>query len=89
MLRDIQTVTPLPNHRLNVTFDDGASGEVSLAELVDFTGVFAPLRDETVFRQVRVNPELGVICWPNGADLDTDVLYAEITGAPLPTSVTA
>ena len=89
MLRDVQTVTPLPHHRLRVTFDDGAAGEVNIAELVDFTGIFAPLQDETVFRQARVDPELGVVCWPNGADLDTDVLYSEVTGLPLPGSVAA
>jgi hypothetical protein len=89
MLRDVQTVQPLPNYRLHVTFDDGAAGEVNVAALVDFTGVFAPLRDDAVFRQVRVHPELRVVCWPNGADLDTDVLYREVTGLPLPGNVPA
>jgi hypothetical protein len=28
-----------------------------------------------VFRSVRVDPELGTIVWPNGADIDPDVLY--------------
>jgi Protein of unknown function (DUF2442) len=34
-----------------------------------------PLRDPAYFRQVRVDPELRTIVWPNGFDLDPDVLH--------------
>lgn len=51
-----------------------------------FRRVFEPLRDPGYFRQVRVHPELFVICWPNGADIDSDVLYSLATGTPLPFS---
>jgi hypothetical protein len=34
-----------------------------------------PLRDLAFFRQVRVDPELRTIVWPNGFDLDPDVLH--------------
>jgi hypothetical protein len=84
MLRDITSVTPLSEYHLHLTFDDGVEGEVDVAKLVVFEGVFEPLRDPEFFRQVTVNRELGVICWPNEADLDTDVLYSEVTGTPLP-----
>jgi hypothetical protein len=36
--------------------------------------VFEPLKDPEVFRQVRVDEELGTVVWPNGADLDPDLL---------------
>ena len=48
-----------------------------------FTGVFAPLADEAEFARVRVDPELGTVVWPGGADLDPDVLYAAVTGEPI------
>jgi len=56
---------------------------VNLASNLSFQGVFAPLRDPAYFAQVRVDPELGTVAWPNGADLDPDVLYGRITGAPV------
>lgn len=84
MLKDIVDVRPLDGYCVSLLFEDGASGEVNVATLVAFTGVFAPLQDRRYFRQVRVNPDLGTICWPNGADLDPDVLYSAVTGEPLP-----
>jgi hypothetical protein len=55
-----------------------------VATIVPFEGVFAPLRDRKLFRAVPVDPELGTVRWPNGADLDPDVLYALITSQPIP-----
>ena len=39
-------------------------------------GVFEPLLDPAFFAQVRVDPVLCTVVWPNGADLCPDVLYA-------------
>ena len=83
MLKDIIAVEPLHDYRLRLCFEDNVEGIVDLASL-SFRGVFAPLRDLTYFRQVRVDKELGTIVWPNGADLDPDVLYSQITGKPIP-----
>jgi hypothetical protein len=89
MLRDVVSVQPLSGHRLRVTFDDGVEGVIDVAQMVQFTGVFEPLRDPAFFDQVKVNPELGTVQWPNEADLDTDVLYAKVTGVPIPEYVHA
>ena len=78
MLQDIVEVRPLEKHRLHVRFEDGTAGEIDVAKLVAFTGVFAPLRDDAEFRKVRVHSELGTVVWPNGADLDPVVLYQKI-----------
>jgi hypothetical protein len=37
-----------------------------------------PLKDPAYFSQVKVDPELGTVSWPNGADLDPDVLYGRL-----------
>ncbi|HLF74351.1 MAG TPA: DUF2442 domain-containing protein [Anaerolineales bacterium] len=50
-----------------------------------------PLNVETFFAKVDVDSEWGTIFWPNGADLDPDVLYSMVTGEEIPvvTAVTA
>jgi Protein of unknown function (DUF2442) len=83
MLKDVTAVRPLDGYQLHLRFEDGAEGVVNLATQISFRGVFAPLRDPTYFRQVRVDAELGTVTWPNGADLDPDVLYAAVTGTPI------
>ena len=84
MLKDVVSVRPLSEHRLQVRFDDGMEGIIDVAKMVKFAGVFEPLRDPAFFAQAIVNAELGTVCWPNGADLDSDVLHATITGVPIP-----
>ena len=83
MMKDVISVVPSDPYRLQIRFEDGIEGSVALDELVSFEGIFALLRDPVEFRKVGVHPELGVVYWPNGADLDSDVLYARITGAPV------
>ena len=84
MLKDIVEVRALDGYRLYLRFEDGVQGEVDLGKSIRFDGVFASLRDRAHFEQVSVNSDLGTVCWPSGADLDPDVLYAQITGKPLP-----
>ena len=75
MIVDVTQVEVLNPYRLRLEFDDGTAGEVDISELVPFEGVFASLRDPMAFGQVRVDPELGTIVWPNGADIDPFVLH--------------
>ena len=83
MIHDVTAIEHLDEYRLRLTFDDGAQGDVDIAGLVRFDGVFEPLRDLTEFRKVRVDAESGTIAWPNGADLDPLVLYSKATGVEL------
>ena len=83
MLQDIVEAVPLEDYRLELRFEDGTTGVVDVGRCVSFTGVFAPLRDREQFNLVQVNAELGTVCWPCGADLDPDVLYALVTGTPV------
>ena len=76
MLIDIVTAIPHAERTLDVQFADGVRGTVNLDSIITtYDGVVAPLLDESFFRRVSVNPELGTITWPNGADLAPEVLY--------------
>jgi hypothetical protein len=66
-------VEVLEGYCFRVRFDNGSERVVDLES--DLWGpVFEALRDPKVFRSVRVDPELGTLVWPNGADLDPDLL---------------
>lgn len=72
----VTIVDPLDGYKLSLIFDDGNKRVVDLT--ADLWGPMGePLRDPSVFRQVSVDPELRTIVWPNGFDLDPDVLHGD------------
>ncbi|MBI5763217.1 MAG: DUF2442 domain-containing protein [Planctomycetes bacterium] len=75
MTRDVIDVALGEGHRLILTFAGGERREVDMGAMVSFDGVFEPLKDDAYFRQVRVDPDVGTIVWPNGADICPDVLF--------------
>ena len=61
-------------YTLRVRFDDQAE------QVIDFRPVltgdlFGPLRDPVLFNQVRIDPEVHTLVWPNGADFDPATLH--------------
>lgn len=83
-LIDVVDVRALDGHKLELTFKDGLTATVDRDHVIrSFDGVFAPLKDLEYFRLVRVDPEIGTIVWPNGADLCPDVLYSYASGKPI------
>ncbi|MCI0388891.1 MAG: DUF2442 domain-containing protein [Acidobacteria bacterium] len=71
----IRSVKPLENFLVRLLFSDGEQKDVDLEPLLRGP-IFEPLlRDLELFRAVKVDEELGTIIWPNGADMDPDVLY--------------
>jgi hypothetical protein len=71
----VTAVDVLGDHRLRLSFEDGAEGEVDLSNW-RWRGVFEPLADPDYFRQVVLDEELGTIVWPNGADIAPETLHA-------------
>ena len=67
---------------LALTFKDGSQGVVDLEPSIFGTGgLFVALRDPGFFAQVRVDTEAGTVAWPNGVDLDRDVLFEKAHAA--------
>jgi len=60
-----------------VRFEDGCEGEVDLAGSLRGP-VFEPLKDLSFFAQARIDPELGTVVWPNGADIAPETLYERV-----------
>jgi len=71
----ITSVEVLDGFRVRLGFTDETVGDVDLKPYLRGP-VFEPLvRDRQLFKSVRVDPECQTIVWPNGADMDPDVLY--------------
>ena len=69
----VRGVEPLDRFRVRLMFEDGTQREADLATYLRGP-IFEPIRNDlALFRSVRVQG--GTVAWPNGADIDPDVLY--------------
>lgn len=64
----------LGGYRISLSFSDGTSGEVDLSDRLHGE-VFEPLKDQSLFSQVKFDPDMDTIVWPNGADLAPEYLH--------------
>lgn len=74
MILHITEARYVKDYEVEVRFNDGRGGVADLSETL--TGpVFAPLRDKSLFSQLKVDAEAQTIVWPNGADLAPEYVY--------------
>ena len=68
-------------YRLRVLFEDGTTGVVDFSRHARRGGVFRKFRDPKFFKQFKINPDFGVICWGAGGEVDIapETLY-ELAG---------
>jgi hypothetical protein len=76
-LARVTAVEHLGARLLRVTFSDGLVRELADA----LPGVLATIDDDDVFAGVTVDAVAGTISWPNGIDLDPDVLHGDDASA--------
>jgi hypothetical protein len=75
-LARITKAEPLGGLELRLTFSDGLVRDLDLDPMLR-SGVLASLRDPALFAQVAVDPISETVSWPNGIDLDPDVLHGD------------
>lgn len=76
-LIDVTQVRVLARYVVELTF---ANGEIRVIDLEPMLWgeMFEPLKaDYGLFRQVKADPDVGTIVWPNGTDLSPRTLYSE------------
>ena len=74
--REVIEAKIIKDYIIEVVFDDLKKGIIDLRKYLG-KGIFKGLLDKKKFRQMKVDAELGTICWPNGADIAPDRLYFE------------
>lgn len=70
----VQSFDIVGRYTLRICFDDNSE------QTIDFRPVLAGelyggLRDLDLFNQVRIDPEVETLVWPNGADFDPATLH--------------
>jgi hypothetical protein len=61
-------------YTLRVQFDDETEQTINF-RLMLAGELSGPLRDLSLFNQVRIDPEVHTLVWPNGADFDPATLH--------------
>jgi hypothetical protein len=84
MLRDVVSANYKGGYKIEVAFEDGASGIVDFSKYLSQGGVFEKFIDMEFFKNFRINEELGVLTWGDEVDIAPETLYAEATNSPLP-----
>jgi hypothetical protein len=60
-------------YTLSITFDDDSTQIIDFAPIL-YGEIYGPLRDLVFFNQVRLDPEVDTLVWPNDADFDPETL---------------
>jgi hypothetical protein len=74
---DVTEIEVLTGRTVRLRFSDCSEREIDLTPFL-WGPVFEHLAsDDDEFRKVRVDPDIGTISWPNGADIDPLVLHGD------------
>lgn len=72
---DVTAVELLHGRNVRLTFESGEVRDIDLTPFL-WGPAFAQIADnDERFAQVTIDPEIGTITWPNGADLAPEALY--------------
>lgn len=64
----------LNEYKIRIIFNDHTTRVIDFEPIL-YGPMFGPLRAFALFRQVRLDHDLGTLVWPTGADIDPTVLH--------------
>jgi len=70
-VRSVKIVAPFT---LRVGFDDATEQVINFRPVLAGE-LYSPLHDLAIFNQVKIDPEVHTLVWPNGADFDPAMLH--------------
>jgi hypothetical protein len=73
-IHSVASFEKLAPFTLRVQFADGTSQTIDFLPILKGE-LYGPLQNPTVFDQVRIDPEVHTLVWPNGADFDPAILH--------------
>jgi hypothetical protein len=71
---DVVDFEVVSDDTLHVVFDDGSEQVINFEPILQ-GNIYGPLRDLTLFNQVRIDQDAMTLVWPNGADFDPETLH--------------
>jgi hypothetical protein len=70
----VTTFTIVGPYTLRVLFDDQTVQDIDFRPVLEGE-LFGPLQEISLFNQVKIDPEVHTLVWPNGADFDPATLH--------------
>ena len=70
-VKSFEIVAP---YTLRIDFDDSTTQTINFEAILKGE-LYGPLRDLSLFNQVKLDPEVETLVWPNGADFDPETLH--------------
>ncbi len=80
---EVTAVEVIRNRTVRLSFSDGSERVVDLTPFLWGPAFEAVVSDDEAFNEIRVDPAIGTIVWPNGADLAPEVLHGGFEPASL------
>ena len=70
-VKSFEIVAP---YTLRIDFNDLTTQTINFEAILKGE-LYGPLRDLSLFNQVKLDPEVETLVWPNGADFDPETLH--------------
>ena len=83
---DLKDIEYQHDYVYKVTFEDGTSGLVDFADVINSTKPYSVLMNLNLFKKAYIHPELKTLTWADDLDYDPIILYYKANNIPFPAS---